>query len=266
MFSICGAGLLTSLVADLIALGVVIAVGNCGDLEVPLRGGRVDATEAGPPGVPEPQSDLSDTLGFFSVSGFDTADAIGLTACGHSVGHIHHANFADVVPESAVTPNNTGGGEDFDTTPVNFDINVVHEYLTGEGQGGGPLVTTANVTVRSDLRLYESDRNATMKTLGQSREYFFSRCNQLFEKMINTVPREVQLSDVIQPASVKPVNVTFDIESNNTLRISGYIRVSQTMRRDLASIADIVEGTICPGNNSSARNPSHDSVRSVRGC
>lgn len=85
------------------------------------------------------------------------------------------------VPESAVTPNNTGGGIHFDATPDVFDVDVLNEYLEWKGQRGGsmtalfslrsskpchtsgPLVTTDNITVRSDLRLYLSDNNATLQ-------------------------------------------------------------------------------------------------------
>lgn len=214
--------------ADLLALGTVTSLGNCGGLIVPYRGGRIDATSAGPFGVPEPETNLEETLAEFANAGFNVADAIGLTACGHSLGRVHHGGFPQVVPESAVTPNNTAGGIDLDTTRTNFDINIVEEYLGGYGQKGGPLVTSDNVTVRSDLRLYESDGNATMRTLAQSKEYFSTECNSLFERMINTVPKEVKLSDVIQPIAVKPVNVSFDISVENDLPVftlSGYIRV-----------------------------------------
>lgn len=216
--------------ADLIALGTVTSLANCGGLFVPYRGGRVDATSAGPLGVPEPETDLEETLAEFANAGFDAPDAIGLTACGHSLGRVHHGGFPQVVPESAVTPNNTAGGIDLDSTRTTFDIAIVNEYLSGYGQRGGPLVTSDNVTVRSDLRLYESDRNVTMRTLGQSKEYFSTTCNTLFERMINTVPRGVKLSDVIQPLAVKPINVTFDInyvKGTPAVTLSGYIRVSQ---------------------------------------
>lgn len=214
--------------ADLVALGTVTSLANCGGLFVPYRGGRIDATSAGAFGVPEPETDLEETLAEFANTGFSAADSIGLTACGHSLGRVHHGGFPQVVPESAVTPNNTAGGIDLDSTRTTFDIAIVEEYLGGYGQRGGPLVTSDNVTVRSDLRLYESDGNATMRMLGQSKEYFFSTCNTLFERMINTVPEEVELSEIIQPMPVKPVNVTFDI--SNTMgtpafTLSGYIRV-----------------------------------------
>lgn len=37
--------------SDLLALALVMSVARCGDLRVPLRLGRIDATEAGPLGV-----------------------------------------------------------------------------------------------------------------------------------------------------------------------------------------------------------------------
>lgn len=73
-------------VADLIALGAVISIKSCGGPLVPLRGGRVDATEAGPAGVCEPETDLHTTLSKFAAAGFNQADTIALTACGHSMG------------------------------------------------------------------------------------------------------------------------------------------------------------------------------------
>lgn len=213
-------------VADLIALSVVSSVGNCGGLQVPYRGGRIDATGEGPFGVPEPETSIEETLEEFANAGFNAEDAIGLTACGHSLGRVHHGGFPNVVSESAVSPNNTAGGINLDSTRDNFDINIVYEYLGGYGQRGGPLVTSDNVTVRSDLRLYESDQNRTMQKLGQSKDYFFDTCGVLFERMINTVPKEVQLSEVVKPIPVKPVNFTFDITNDQKLKLSGYIRVS----------------------------------------
>lgn len=203
-----------------------MSVGNCGGLQVPYRAGRIDATEAGPFGVPAPETSLEETLEFFGNAGFDAVDSIGLTACGHSLGRVHHGGFPQVVPESAVTPNNTAGGINLDTTPANFDIDIVEEYLGGYGQRGGPLVTSDNVTVRSDLRLYESDNNATMKQLAQSKGYFFATCTSLFERMINTVPKEVQLTDVIRAQSLQPFNTTLDLDSEGTMKFSGTIRVS----------------------------------------
>lgn len=74
------------IVADLIALATAMAIGTCGGPPIPLRGGRTDATEAGASGVCQPETDLQTTLASFSGAGFNQADAIALTACGHTMG------------------------------------------------------------------------------------------------------------------------------------------------------------------------------------
>ena len=74
------------IVADLIALGTAMAIGTCGGPPIPLRGGRIDATEAGAAGVCQPETDLQTTLASFSGAGFNPADTIALTACGHTMG------------------------------------------------------------------------------------------------------------------------------------------------------------------------------------
>lgn len=58
--------------ADLVALSTVIAVGNCGGPKIPLRLGRIDATEGGVLGVPEPQQDLDTHKKMFAKAGFNT--------------------------------------------------------------------------------------------------------------------------------------------------------------------------------------------------
>jgi hypothetical protein len=75
----------TSIGADLIALSVVIPVGACSGPHIPLRGGRVDATGAGPFGVPELEIGIDKTLNEFLGAGFDKSDSIALTACGHTM-------------------------------------------------------------------------------------------------------------------------------------------------------------------------------------
>lgn len=198
--------------ADLIALGTAMSVGACGGPQIPLRGGRVDATGPGIPGVPEPQTDINTTLSDFSRAGFNEADAIGLTACGHTLGGVHHSRFLQIVPESAVGVNNAGGRIAFDDTVANFDVNVVQQYLDGSGHGGSPLVTTTNKTVQSDLRLYCSDHNATIKSLAQTSEQFRSTCTTLSAQMLDTVPRGVDLTPVIDPGNVKHANISLSID------------------------------------------------------
>ncbi|MCJ1279796.1 hypothetical protein MMC21_007620 [Puttea exsequens] len=214
--------------ADLLALGVTMAIGACGGPQIPLRGGRIDATGPGASGVPEPETDVKTTLAEFSGAGFNQADSIGLTACGHTMGGVHHSTFPQIVPESAVGVNNAGGRIAFDDTVANFDVDAVRQYVSGSGNRGGPLVTTANKTVRSDLRLFSSDRNATVKKLAQSTDQFRSTCAALFARMVDTVPTGVTLTSVIDPAQIKSANVTLNVDWSGKLRLSGFLRYIET--------------------------------------
>lgn len=119
------------------------------------------------------------------------------------------------------------GGIHFDSTVGVFDADVLEEYLDGTGNAGGPLVTSFNVSSRSDLRLYESDNNATMINLRNSGQSgFFDTCVILLQRMIETVPKDVALSDVISPLTIKPVNATLDFDTQGNLILTGSIRVS----------------------------------------
>lgn len=219
--------LMETIVADLVGVGTVMSMALCGGHKVSYRPGRIDALAADPTtGVPAPESDLEETLLYFERSGMNQVDAIGLTACGHTMGSVHHGGFPDVVDASAVTATNTNGGANFDTTRAVFDTSVVHEYIDSTGNRGGPLVTTANETTRSDLRLYESDGNATMQSLYDLGDGFQDTCVDLMGRMIHTVPRNVELQEPITPLSVKPINTTFDFDINGDLIISGRLRVS----------------------------------------
>lgn len=109
--------------------------------------------------------------------------------------------------------NNTNGGINFDTTRAVFDANLVHEYIDWTGHMGGPLVTTDNETTRSDLRLYQSDGNATMQSLYDLGEGFEAKCVNLMGRMINTVPAPVKLQEPIVLMQIKPINLTFDFDN-----------------------------------------------------
>ncbi|KAI4652667.1 uncharacterized protein J4E79_008974 [Alternaria viburni] len=212
--------------ADLVALGTVMSNNLCGGAQMPFRPGRIDATEAGKTtGVPAPETDLEETLLFFERAGFDKVDAIGLTACGHTLGSVHHGGFPEAVDDSFVTPSNTNGGSNFDTTRGVFDPNVLGEYLNGTGNKGGPLVMSYNDTMNSDKRLYESDKNATMHALFAQRAGFLNTCADLMGRAINTVPAGVQLPEPIAVMPVKPFNVTYDFSEDGKLMLSGKIRM-----------------------------------------
>ncbi|KAI0485738.1 heme peroxidase [Xylaria cf. heliscus] len=220
--------------ADLVALGTVMSVNLCGGRYIPFRPGRVDALEADPTtGVPEPGTTIEETLGQFERAGINQVDAIALTACGHTLGSVHHSGFPEVSDNSTVSPNNTNGGINFDTTRGTFDGRVVREYVDGTGARGGALVTSYNATSRSDLRLYESDGNATMRALYTRGEPgFLDTCVDLLGRMIDTVPAHVHLRDPIWPMGVKPVNVTWDVAGNGRLVLSGRIRILDKARQD----------------------------------
>ena len=197
-----------------------------GSTQMPYRAGRIDALSAGTTtGVPAPETPLEETLVFFERAGLDAQDAIGITACGHTMGSVHHGGFPDVVDDSFVTPNNTNGGSNFDTSRAVFDANVVAEYVHWTGNKGGPLVTSYNDSMKSDLRLYESDGNATMRALLAQGDGFLDTCVQLMARAIDTVPAGVQLGPQIMPLAVKPVNVTYEFGADGKLVLSGRFRV-----------------------------------------
>lgn len=107
--------------ADLIALGTVLSVRICSGPSVPMRVGRVDATSAGPFGVPEPQQDLASHTASFAKQGFNVSEMIGLVACGHTIGGVHETEFPTVVAGLINSDNNTSGMQHFDDSFSKFD-------------------------------------------------------------------------------------------------------------------------------------------------
>lgn len=85
--------------ADLIAMGALFAVGGCsgGKLVIPFRGGRVDAINAGPTGVPKPEESIESHIASFDRQGFTRDEMIGLVACGHTLGGVHGVDFPQIV-------------------------------------------------------------------------------------------------------------------------------------------------------------------------
>ncbi|KAL0056932.1 hypothetical protein AAF712_016453, partial [Marasmius tenuissimus] len=179
--------------ADILAFAAVRAVDNCDGPKVPLRGGRVDATSAGPPTVPEPHQDLASHTESFRRQGFDQSEMIALVACGHSLGGVRRVDFPEIIH-----------GEDadlelFDGTQI-FDHAVISGYL--DGTTSNPLVIGPNATTNSDLRIFSSDGNATMHSLANL-DTFNKTCGELIERMINTIPKNVGLTDPVTPIQYK---------------------------------------------------------------
>ncbi|KAJ3994927.1 heme peroxidase [Lentinula boryana] len=182
--------------ADTIALGAVFAVAGCGGPLIPFSAGRVDATEAGPATVPEPQQDLASHTEAFRRQGFTPTEMIGLVACGHTLGGVRQVDFPLVVTDTEDVV------QTFDTT-TNFDNAVVSEYLQNTTEN--ILVVGPNVTTRSDFRIFSSDGNVTMQSFLSS-DTFSETCGTLIERMINTVPNGVTLT--------QPISEPFDYVIN----------------------------------------------------
>ncbi|MCJ1460186.1 hypothetical protein MMC28_010565 [Mycoblastus sanguinarius] len=216
--------------SDLIALGTVVATAACGGPLVEFRAGRVDATQAGPSGVPRPETDLTDTLNQLSNAGFNEDDTITLTACGHTMGGVHKATFPQVI-ENSTGLTGTDGRAPFDETVAGFDYDTASDYVDGTGLLGGPLVTTSNVTVQSDLRLYESDKNQTITRLAASNSYFESQCQSVFQRMIETIPGGVILInpalDPTATTNLKPADIYLSVDWSGNMVLTGYFRYIQ---------------------------------------
>ncbi|RGP59772.1 hypothetical protein FLONG3_11094 [Fusarium longipes] len=209
--------------ADLIALGTVAATEGCGDgIRIPFRAGRIDAVKPGPSGVPEPSTNLKETFAAFTKAGFTKEDMTAMVACGHALGGVHSVDFPDVTGIKADPNNDTS--VPFQKDVSQFHNGVVTEYLDGTTKN--PLVVAKNNTLNSDKRIFDNDR-ATMKKLA-TKEGFNTICADVFARMIDTVPKSVQLSDVISPYDVKPYITELSLNSKGKIVFKGSIRFLTT--------------------------------------
>ncbi|KAL8711481.1 MAG: hypothetical protein Q9220_004139 [cf. Caloplaca sp. 1 TL-2023] len=214
-----------SSMADIIAMGMYTAVRSCGGPIIPVKTGRVDATEAAPPGVPLPQNSLYTFQNQFLRVGFDSTQMIQVVACGHTLGGVHAANFPQIVPPGTA-PNDV---RTFDST-VKFDEKIASEYAAGKSTDPltvGPSQTSGRA---SDLRVFSSDGNATITQMADP-AYFASTCQVLLQKMIDVVPDGVVLTDPITVYDVKPVAPQLTLQGGGTeILFSGEIRIRTTTR------------------------------------
>ncbi|KAJ4473705.1 heme peroxidase [Lentinula aciculospora] len=222
--------------ADTIALGAVFAVAGCGGPFIPYSASRVDATVAGPETVPEPQQDLASHTETFRRQGFTPTEMIGLVACRHTLGGVRQVDFPLVVtdPEDYV--------QTVDTTKQ-FDNAVVTEYLQNTTQNS--LVVGPNVTTRSDFRIFSSDGNVTMQSFLSS-DTFNETCRNLIQRMINTVPSSVNLT---QPMSQPFDHVASDpllSYRNDTLSMATTLRVlGESTSRTITMLWANQKGSFC---------------------
>lgn len=205
--------------ADLIALSTVVAVGSCGGPKIPFRAGRIDATEAGPLGVPKPDQDIDTHTQIFAKAGFNTSDMITMVACGHTLGGIHGKDFPEITFNEAETNFEHFEGNDSFSS---FDNDVVTKYL--DGTTPNMLAVGKNETTNSDKRVFNADGNSTMKALADP-DTFQSQCASILARMIDTVPSDVKLTDPIEPIVIKPDITSFGLINATHLTLSGRIRV-----------------------------------------
>ncbi|UKZ55983.1 hypothetical protein TrVGV298_009807 [Trichoderma virens] len=221
-----------SSLSDLFAMAAVFGVGGCsnGDIILPYRAGRVDATGPGPSGVPEPQEDLATHTAKFVKQGFNTIEMIAIVACGHTVGGVHGVDFPEIVPNPQPPP--PFGNDNsvfFDTSTSNFDNQVAKEFVANVSQN--PLAFGHNnETMRSDFRIFNADGGDMISRMAESQEFFSQTCAALFERMINTVPPNVKLTDALQPLPVKPRKWSIAVNDDKTLRLSLTLRVIDTLK------------------------------------
>ncbi|KAF7538338.1 hypothetical protein G7Z17_g12645 [Cylindrodendrum hubeiense] len=207
--------------SDLIALGVYTSVRSCGGPAVAIRAGRRNAKGDGNKGVPQPENSVSDFEQKFDRMGFTHEEAIQAVACGHTLGGVHSAQFADIVPPGSAT----NGVASLDYSMSVFDNKVVTEYLSGSTKN--PLVVGHSVTIskHSDFKLFNSDGNNTMERMADNNR-FPEICRTVLQKMIDVVPSGIELTRAIGPFMVKPVNLQLTLENGgSTLLFTGFIRV-----------------------------------------
>ncbi|KAJ7645825.1 heme peroxidase [Mycena rosella] len=197
--------------ADFMAMAVTIGVHTCGGPSIPFRYGRIDATSAGPATVPEPQQSLDEHIQSFKRQGFSQSDMIKLVACGHTLGGVRKVDFPLVV--SADTQARVAS---FDTT-TQFDNVIVTQYLDGTTRD--VLVVGENVTTRSDARIFGSDQNVTMQSIS-SPEDFSNTCRDILQRMIETVPKTVNLVGPIEPIANKVRAYTLNTISDSPTNTS----------------------------------------------
>ncbi|KAH7338651.1 heme peroxidase [Rhizoctonia solani] len=203
--------------SDLIALAAYTAVRNCGGPGLAMRAGRIDATGPGPEGgVPEPKDNIDKLLTKFANAGFNKTDMIQMVACGHTMGGVHGQFFPEITGNS-----NQTNFAHFDNTTAVFDNKVATEYLDGTTKN--PLVTAPGGN-NSDFAVFNSDGNSTIKAMSEPPS-FTSICGSILQRMIDTVPSTVKLSDPLTPMKVKPRDLQLQLLSTGQLQLDGYIRV-----------------------------------------
>ncbi|CAM1507719.1 Fc.00g045670.m01.CDS01 [Cosmosporella sp. VM-42] len=185
-----------------------------------------------PKGVPKPEEDLETHLSAFERQGFSKEEMIGLVACGHTLGGVHGVDVPEIVDvvNDTETDDNT---QNFDTTIDGlgaFDNTVALQFIGNVSQNS--LAFGHNETTRSDSRIFNSDGGSLIHKMAASNEFFHQTCASLLERMLNTVPKKVTLTDPIQVIPVKPSRLFATINSNGTMTVTGHVRQIDTIEHN----------------------------------
>lgn len=117
----------------------------------------------------------------------------------------------------------------FDNTDA-FDEVVVTGYLNGNTSN--PLVVGPADT-NADSRVFSADGNVTIKALADPTA-FKDSCKDILGRMIDTVPRNVKLTDPLTPIPIKPGYIQLTLTPAGSLTFTGRIRVLTSGRTDKA--------------------------------
>ncbi|KAM0270046.1 hypothetical protein ACHAQH_009564 [Verticillium albo-atrum] len=211
--------------SDLLAMSVVVSHAGCGaQTKIPFRYGRKDAGSAGPAGVPEADTSIGTTMARFATAGLSQKDMITLVACGHSLGGVHSNNHPQIVEGDSSIWNDTV--VNFDDTTNKFDNRIAKEYVFGVTKN--PLVVGRNNSLNSDKRIFSSDGNKTISELACHSSTFEERCANIFTRMIDTVPENVELSEPMETIDIKPYIVELFLNDQGALTFNGRVRVRTT--------------------------------------
>lgn len=138
---------------------------------------------------------------------------------------VHAADFNNIVAPGTA-PNDF---QLFDTTPE-FDNLIATRYISGPDTDPLAVGISTSSGRNSDFAVYTADNNVTLQAMTNAAT-FNTMCTSILQRMIETVPPTVTLSDVIAPYEVKPSGLQLTLLSGGTqITFSGDIRVRTTSR------------------------------------
>ncbi|KAI1410905.1 WSC domain-containing protein [Hypoxylon sp. FL1857] len=156
--------------------------------------------------------------------GFNKTEMIQVTACGHSIGGVHEDEFPEIVPVGSTS----NGEAPLDSTVAIFDNKIVTEYIAGNTTNPMVVGPSIKATRNADFKVFNYDGNVTVNAMAAATD-FNNICATVLQKLIETVPDGVVLSDPIQPYFVKPVNMQLALNPGaTTMHLTGLIRVRTT--------------------------------------